>query len=321
MNTAMIEPPEETRGPHWVSRAAFQVVSVLFFSTQALLATAVHHGWIWLAVPLVLILSHFMHGFLIGFHEASHSLLRKNRSLNELEGILIGIFSLTSFTTYRVVHQTHHAHLATERDEEMWPLVQTRVPRWVRRLAALLELNLALFATPVIFLRAFLRKNSCVRSRRVRRRIWAEMGLSVVVWAVLLAVVAHWQLWKYFLWMYLAPAAIAANLQSWRKYIEHVGLMGDTVNSSTRSVVANTWLGRFVALTLLHEPFHGIHHKRAGLPHAELPGRVADLTPSAPGELDPFPSYRLALAHLLRSLSNPRAGPQWRPLTPAGHGT
>lgn len=307
----------EPRGPHWISRAAFQVVSILFFSTEAVLGMAVYHGWIWLAVPLVLIASHFMHGFLIGFHEASHSLLRRNRLFNDIEGTVIGAFSFMSFTLFRVVHQTHHAHLASERDEEMWPLVQTRVPRSARCAAAVLELTAGVVYSPMIFLRAFLCKNSPVRSKRMRRRVWSELALSAALWTAILSAVAYWDGWKYFLWMYVAPAYIAANLQSWRKYIEHVGLTGDTVNGLTRSIVADTWPGRFVALTLLHEPFHGVHHQRAGLPHAELPQRVEDLMPRAPGEREPFPSYWHALLDLLRSLENPRAGSQWRSEKPA----
>ena len=72
----------------------------------------------------------------------------------------------------------------------------------------------------------------------------------------------------------LAPAWLAANMQSLRKYIEHVGLMGSTVNSSTRSIVAHGWLGKLVAFTLLHEPFHGVHHRHSGLPHAKLPSSL-----------------------------------------------
>jgi fatty acid desaturase len=263
-------------------------------------------------VPLVLAVSHFMHGFLIGFHEASHGMLRKNRVFNEAEGVLIGVFSFMSFTLYRVLHQTHHAHLATERDEELWPFVFREAPRWGRCLAAFLELTVGIFFTPFIFFRAFLRKNSPVRSRRVRWRIWAELVLMVAVWIGILWAVAHWDAWKYFLWMFLLPAFLAANLQSWRKYIEHVGLTGSTVNGSTRNIVSETWLGRLVAFTLLHEPFHGVHHWRAGLPHAELPQRVAELRPAAPGERPPFPSYRDALLDLLRSLANPRVGGHWR---------
>ena len=114
--------------------------------------------------------------------------------------------------------------------------------------------------------------------------------------------------------MYLAPALLAANLQSWRKYIEHVGMTGDTVNGSTRSIVAKSWLGRLVAFTLLHEPFHGVHHQRAGLPHSVLPQHVEKLQPKKPGERAPYTSYRYALIELVRCLADPRVGPQWRTL-------
>lgn len=301
--------------PHWISRAAFQVVSLLFFSSQAALGFAVYRGWYWLAVPLVLLVSHFMHGFLIGFHEASHGMLRKNRVINEVEGVVIGAFSLMSFTLFRVVHQTHHAHLASERDQEMWPLVQTRCPRGARCAFAFFELTAGLIFSPLIFLRAFLAADSPVRSPRVRRRIWAELAFSAALWTGILWAVGHFRVWEYFLWLYLAPAALAANLQSWRKYIEHVGLMGTTVNSSTRNIVAEGWLGRFFAVTLLHEPYHGVHHQCAGVPHAELPQRVSQLAPKNADELAPFPSYRQALRDLLGSLADPRAGAQWRVAT------
>ncbi|MGB7793042.1 MAG: hypothetical protein WBL39_17720, partial [Terrimicrobiaceae bacterium] len=64
-------------------------------------------------------------------------------------------------------------------------------------------------------------------------------------------------MWRYFLWLYLAPVFLAANMQSLRKYIEHVGLTGSGVNNCTRSIVSHGWLGRLVSFTLLHEPYHG----------------------------------------------------------------
>jgi len=253
-----------------------------------------------------------MHGALIGLHEAAHGLLRKNRGFNEFDGLVIGTLSFMSVSLYRVVHQTHHAYLTTERDYEFWPLSQPSVPRWTRRLAAFFELNFGLFYSPFVFLRAFLCSPSPVRSKRVRRRIWAELALSIVTWILIVSAIAAFDLWKYFIWLYLAPALLAANLQSWRKYIEHVGMTGDTVNSSTRSIVAKSWLGRLVAFTLLHEPFHGVHHQRAGLPHSVLPQHVEKLQPKKPGERTPYPSYRYALVELIRCLADPRVGPQWQ---------
>lgn len=299
--------------PHWVSRSAFQIVIFLFLFTElALIAVLKSGGSLWLAVPLVLIASHLMHGAAVGFHEATHGLLRQNRRFNEFDGVLIGVFSFMSFSLYRAAHQSHHAHLSTERDEELWPFVLPSTPRWARILAAFLELTLGLLFTPFLFLRTFLRSGSPIRSKKVRRRIWAELALMVVVWTGVIAAVAHWQVWPYFLWMYLVPTFIAGNLQSWRKYIEHVGMTGSTVRGSTRSIVADGWLGRLVAFTLLHEPYHGVHHLHVGVPHAELPRLAPSLAPTEPEELHPFPSYRHALLHLLRSLSDPRVGAQWR---------
>lgn len=309
-----IEPHE----PHWLGRSAFQIVIVFFFITEIGLAMILQSGAsLWLALPLVLLASHFMHGAAVGFHEATHGLLRRNRRLNEFDGVLLGVFSFMSFSLYRAAHQLHHMHLATERDEELWPFVHPAMPRWVRVLAAVLELTLGLVFLPCLFLRIFLRAGSPLRSRKVRRRIWAELALIVIVWTLILAAVSHWQVWRYFVWMYLVPAWLAGNLQSWRKYIEHVGLQGSTANGSTRSIVARGWLGRFVAFSLLHEPYHGLHHLHAGLPHAELPRLAAELQPRAAEERPPFPSYTHALADLFHSLSNPRVGAQWRMTHPA----
>ena len=319
MNALVIDEDfSEVHEPHWALRSAFQLLVFGLVLAEVALAVTVHSGLIWLTVPLVLVVSHLMHGVLIGLHEAAHGLLRKNRGFNEFDGVVIGALSFMSFSLYRVVHQTHHAHLTTERDYEFWPLSQTSMPRWKRRLAAFFELNFGLFYSPFVFLRAFLCSPSPVRSKRVRRRIRAELALSFVTWILIVWAISTFGLWKYFIWMYLAPALLAANLQSWRKYIEHVGMTGDTVNSSTRSIVAKSWLGRLVAFTLLHEPFHGVHHQRAGLPHSVLPQHVEKLQPKNLGERPPYRGYRYALIELLRCLADPRVGPQWRTVESIG---
>lgn len=316
--TANIEDFSQLHEPHWVLREAFQLLVVGLVAAEVALAFTVQRGWVWLSVPLVLVTSHLMHGTLIGLHEAAHGLLRKNRRFNEFDGIVIGVLSLMSFSLYRKVHQSHHNHFTTEKDCEFWPFCQTSAPRWTRRVAAFLELTFGLIFTPFVFLRAFLSRSSPVRNKQLRRRIWMEFAFTAALWISVLVAVAAFDLWKYFLWMYLAPAFLAANLQSWRKYIEHVGLTGTTVNGSTRSIVANSWSGRLVAFTLLHEPFHGVHHERAALPHSVLPQYASILEPKSPGEEKPFPSYRQALLHLIRSLADPRVGSQWRRIERAG---
>ena len=317
MNTMQTtEQSIELHEPHWVSRSAFQIVVILIFCGEIALALALKNGVsFWLVVPLVLVISHLMHGAAVGFHEATHGLLRQNRLFNEFDGVLLGLFSFMSFSLYRAAHQLHHMHMSSEKDEELWPFIHPTTPRWARVLAAVLELTVGLVFLPFLFLRIFLRAGSPIRSKKVRRRIWKELAMIVVVWTAVISAVWHWDAWRYLLWMYLVPAYVAANLQSWRKYIEHVGLTGSTVNSSTRSIVARGWPGRLFAFTLLHEPFHGVHHLRMGLPHAELPQYAVELLPKTEDEIHPFPSYRHALLHLLRSLADPRVGAQWR--TPA----
>jgi fatty acid desaturase len=312
MNAApTIETSIEPHEPHWISRAAFQALVVLFFLTQVSLGFAVYHANYWLAVPLVLISSHLMHGLLIGFHEASHGLLRKSRFLNEFDGVIIGIFSLTSFSLFRAAHQLHHAYLASERDEELWPFVHPKMPRAARVFAAVIELTMGLLFTPCLFLRTFLRRSSPIRNKKLRRRIWMELAATAVVWTGILTALAVFHAWKYFFWLHLIPAWLAANMQSVRKYVEHVGLTGSTVNSSTRSVVAEGWMATFLNFTLLHEPYHGVHHWRAGLTHPELPEHVAALEPSAEKERPPFRSFGAALFDLFSSLGDPRVGAQW----------
>jgi fatty acid desaturase len=78
--------------------------------------------------------------------------------------------------------------------------------------------------------------------------------------------------------------------------------------------VADTTLGRLVSFTLLHEPYHGVHHLHAGVSHAHLSRYVDSLMPTGPDELPPFPSYRLAFLHLLGQLRDPKVGAQWQSL-------
>ena len=307
--------PEQTISYHpvkpWVSHAAVPIVTGAFYATEALLGYSVYKGWIWLSIPLVLLVSHLMHGLLIGFHEATHGTLRKHRWANEIDGIILGISCMISFTLYRVAHQSHHMHLATEKDVELWPFVDTKKPRWVRQLAAFLELNFGLLFTPFLFWRIFLKRDSPIRNKRVRRKIWIEGAASALVWSLAIITVASFNLWPYFIWCYLAPSIIAGNLQSWRKYIEHIGLNGNTARSATRSIVADTWLGRVVSVTLLHEPLHGIHHVKSSIPHGDLPEHVEKLVPAEEGDLQIFPHYRAALIHLFSKLRDPQVGGQW----------
>ncbi len=304
----------------WANHAAFGLVSAAFYSTTAVMAYCLYRGWIWPLIPLTLVSSHFMHALLIAFHEAAHGNLTKSKFWNEFDGVLAGIFSLTPFTLYRALHQKHHVNLATEKDLELWPFVDPQQPLWWRRAAAFLELNFAFFYSPFLFWRVFLANPSPVTNPKVRRRIWLETAAMIVLWGALLGVVAFYDAWVWFLVLYFIPAFIAGNLQSWRKYIEHVGLSGHTGRSATRSIVGDSLPGRLVSLTLLHQPLHGVHHIKSSIPHDELSNHIDWLDPEDEGDTVPFPNYRAAFWDLLKCLPDPRVGRQWdNSVHPAAH--
>ena len=280
-----------------------------------LLAASVYYGRVWPAIPLVFIVGYIYHTHLVAFHEAAHFNIRRNRLTNDFNGFILGAGGFMSLALYRAAHHTHHAHLATERDEELWPFTDPRVSRWKRRLAAFLELTFGLLYTPLMFLRVFLRSGSPIRERRIRRRIWLELALIVVMWVSIVAVAAFTGGIDYWLVCYLAPAWIAGNIQSWRKYVEHMGMTGTTAVGGTRSVVYSRWPGWLFSYSLFHEPYHGVHHKYPRLPASVLPAACGILAPNGPDERPPFRSFTAALWDMMKTLGDPRIGPRWRVAT------
>jgi fatty acid desaturase len=277
-----------------------------------LLLNGLVHIWQFAAVMLlVLMMAYLMHANLIALHEAAHSLLCPVPWINDAIGLLLGTFSFLSLELYRTAHHTHHAYLATDRDEELWPFVKPDAPRWARLLAAFLELTCGLIWTPCLFLRAYFRHGTVIRNPSTRRRINIELCAIIIFWAFHLMVFAIWDLWIFALVMYLAPAWLAGCLQSWRKYIEHMGVTGSTALSATRSVQPSGWLGQLIAFSLFNEPLHGIHHKYPRLPQETLPAFSSILTPINEEEISPFPNYRSAFWQMLATLRDPRVGPSW----------
>src|SRR5262245_60332877 len=227
----------EAHEPHWPSVWIWLGFLVVFVVAELALGWSLWQGHVWLACALVLLIAHIMHAHILAFHEAAHGTLCPSRFWNEAIGMLIGSLSFQGLTIFRVVHQSHHAYLGTERDEELWPFVVPGTARWVRCLIAIYELTLGITYTPILCFRTLLRAESPVKDALERRRIWAEYGLMACVWFVNLSLIGKYHGWNYFVCMCVAPGLIAGDMHSLRKYIEHMGLMGSTILSSTRSVV------------------------------------------------------------------------------------
>src|SRR5215218_2849140 len=260
-------------------------------AAEGLLAWVVAGGHYLLAIPATLLVAHLMHSQLLAFHEAAHGVLCPNRWVNEVVGVLIGKYHLNGLSLFRAVHHTHHAHLGTERDEQLWPFNDPRTPRWRRRLAAACELSLGMLYDVVEFWRAFLREGSPIQAPGVRRRVWAELALTATFWSSVLAVTAWFGAWRWLVVLYVIPALIAGDMHSLRKYIEHMGMTGSTVLGLTRTVVPSGPVGRALAFTLFNIPYHSVHHYYARMPQASLPGFASALAPQSPEEETIYASY------------------------------
>jgi fatty acid desaturase len=253
-----------------------------------------------------------MHAHILAFHEAVHGLLCPVPWLNDFFGLHVSLFNLLSLKLYRVIHVSHHVYLATPRDYELWPFVDPTTPRWTRRLAAFLELTCGMIFTPLLFFRAYLRMRPAIRNAAVRRWVEIEQTLVIVMWLAVLAAVAWWDLWKYWLLMYLAPAFLAGNLQSVRKYVEHMGLFGSRALTATRSIVPPGPAGKLVAYSLFNEPYHGAHHLYARIPQTALPEANYLLVSTPDERILAYPNYWRALGAMVRTLGDPRIGSGWQ---------
>lgn len=303
----------EAHRPRWKTFRLWLLFTAVLAALQVLLGWLVWHEHYGFAVPLVLLVAHFMHSQLMAYHEAAHYVFCPNRTLNEAVGIGIGVFHLNSLSLFRAVHHTHHAYLGTEKDEQLWPFVDPRVPRWQRRLAAVAELTLGMFYDAVLFWRAFFRHASPIHSPQMRRRIRQEFALLIVFWTAMFAATVWLNTWTLLLWLYVVPVLFTGSMYAWRKYVEHMGLMGSTAAGLSRSVVHTDPLGRLLTFTMFNIGFHGVHHAYASLPQDALPQFSGVLHDDEHGECEAvYPTYYRAFWAMLPSLADPRVGPQWR---------
>lgn len=281
------------------------------------IATWVLAAWSWIAglwtltVLLWIVAAHFNHSKLMAYHEAAHQTLSKNRLCNELRGIITGLFCGVPLAAYRVVHHTHHAHLGSNRDGELWPFTDPAAPRWLRLLVLAAGLVAGPAVTPLLFLRGALvpRVNA-----RVRRRMVAEYVLLVAAWSAALTAVAVFGWWEAFLVGFMVPAFLTGLFQTLRTLVEHLGLFGDSPLTLSRTIVAEGALSRFISTSMMHVDQHGPHHAFGRVPHHRLPDATRELCGGSQSEavVSVFRSYLQAGWDMLPHLLDPKFGPQWK---------
>jgi fatty acid desaturase len=286
-----------------------------FFAFGLMIATVMSwkFGFWPLTVVLWVVTAHAGHSKLIAFHESSHGTLNRRWIVNELQGLWLGSTIFVPLSVYRFVHGQHHAYIGTENDLELWPFVDPKVARWKRILAAIGELCFGFFYTPIVFL------HGVVSARRIppaqKRRIFWEYVQCVVMWTIALSLINVYGWWEEFFVGYVVQALIAGNLQSIRKFTEHVGLLGDTILTTTRTVVDKSVIGEAMSQSMLRIDYHGTHHRYAKVPYYHLPEATPYVYDGKDAYVPIFSSYRAAMWDMFKSLGDPRVGAQWlRPI-------
>jgi len=246
---------------------------------------------------------------ILTMHEGVHFLLSDNKTINELGGIITGTLTLAPMSLFRVVHSSHHGLIGTDRDLEFWPYVDTTSKRWQRVLAAVSELIFAPVYYFLMLTRALIKGK---KTKRMQRKCNRDVTIMVVSLVAVLMVVDAYGWWQEFLIAYVLPEALAANLQSWRRLTEHVGLYGDTPLTLTRSIMPTNPLEIFYCRVMLNENYHAPHHSDAKLKWTELPPATEAMYQNEPEHRDLFfTSYFKAIPKMLKELGDPRIGAQW----------
>ena len=262
-----------------------------------------------LTIVVWLMGAQFGHMKLVALHESAHGTLNANPFKNELQGLAVASMILVPLSAFRYVHSQHHAYLATPRDLELWPYVNPGTPRWLRVLAAVAELTVGYFYTPIIFLRGVLVGENI--PPRERRRIVIEYAAIAATWCVVLPLVAIKGWWTELAVFYLVPSILSGNLQSLRKFTEHMGLLGSSILETTRTVVDPSLIGTVLSDSMLHIDHHATHHRYAKMPHYNLPEATPSVYDGQPEDLPLYSNYASAMFDMFRSLGDPRIGRQW----------
>ena len=93
--------------------------------------------------------------------------------------------------------------------------------------------------------------------------------------------------------------------------IEHLGMLGDTVETKSRTIVPSGRAAALVSAVVLHVDQHGTHHRFGRVPYYRLPDVTRAVQEQEPNALRVFPSYWSALKDMLPHVTNPRVGAQW----------
>jgi fatty acid desaturase len=251
------------------------------------------HAWTawtpWAVAALSAFTAAMMFCWTSALHEAAHQTLFASRALSIWCGRLLGATMFTPYTAYREVHIRHHAYLNTPRDWELWPYSDPNASLRFRRLFVWFDLLCGIAAGPIIYGRIYFHRNSPIKSPDVRREIRNEYFAIVAVWGAVWTYTTLTNQWVNHLIVVLGPMYIAASMQTFRKFTEHLGMASFDPLEGTRTVLPRKWMLRLSSFLNFDIFIHGPHHRHPRLTHNKLESKLDEYRTANPDIA--YPAY------------------------------
>jgi fatty acid desaturase len=232
---------------------------ILYFFLQGVLA-----GWAILTTDLLLVravgwflIACSVNALPILMHDACHSLLSKNSTLNRWLGFIAGVPGLVSVSAYRSIHLAHHGHTRTEADpDDIENSITNSIPAvLVYYVVMFVGIYIYLFTVPIV---GYQKANA-----GLRRKVAVEYSIMALIYGAVFFLVpfeAVLQLW-------LIPLLIAGQLSNVRGLAEHGMTTSGNEFIDTRTVISNP----FVRFMMCNLNFHLEHHLFPAVPWYNLP--------------------------------------------------
>ena len=202
-----------------------------------------------------------IHGMFNFMHEGIHGNLFRNKRADRAIAYLMGLPSLSSSTTYRIIHLQHHRYNRTEKDpnELMNVSNDKRLLSIVFYLALLGGLQLMIMVSPLMGWK--------LADKQTKRQIILEYLFIVVFYGGLFAWATQggtlnliWRFWG-------IPVLIAAMMGNVRSWAEHLLTIPGHPLTQSRTVTSN----KFFSFLLTNSNYHLEHHLVPGMPWYNLP--------------------------------------------------
>ncbi|CAI8871031.1 Fatty acid desaturase [Pseudomonas sp. IT-232MI5] len=222
------------------------------------------HPWE-IAIGVILLGSMFAHGVELQ-HQVLHSQGFRNKKLNELFGILLGLPMLVSFADYKASHMHHHRYLGTPENREFFDYGDQYGELSLRSISALLTRLLMVSHYPRFFKNVFIAFSSQYQnvSSNVSKRIKRD-HLSMVLMIALLGLVSFQFGYEIIVYLWIIPLMfVAAPVHALIEMPEHFRCATDSTDpyENTRTIKSNAFMNWFTN----GNNYHVEHHLMPGLP-------------------------------------------------------